>query len=291
MLTEPEAKAVLAACGIPVVATRSASTQPRTVARAAEAIGFPVVLKIRSPDITHKSDVGGVVRNLADAAEVRAAVRAMLARVRQARPDARIDGFTVQPMVQRSHAHELIVGASIDSVFGPVILFGQGGTAVEVVADRAVALPPLNAALARALVQRTRVARLLDGFRDTPAADQDALHAVLVAVSQLLADVPEIAELDINPLILDHEGRHRARRTHPRQRRDARRRAQLRDPALPGAAGRDHRLARAQRDAAADPARGRGAAPARSSSAWTPRTCACACSTAGAASSAANWRG
>ncbi len=159
-----------------------------------------------SPDITHKSDVGGVARNLASAADVRAAARAMLARVRQARPEARIDGFSVQPMVQRSHAHELIVGASIDSVFGPVILFGQGGTSVEVVADRAVALPPLNAALARALVRRTRVARLLEGFRDTPAADQDALHAVLVAVSQLLADVPEIAELDINPLILSHEG-------------------------------------------------------------------------------------
>jgi acetyltransferase len=206
MLTEAEARTVLEAYGIPVVATRSVSTQPRTVARAAEAIGFPVVLKIRSPDITHKSDVGGVARNLANAVEVRAATRTMLARIRQAQPDARIDGFSVQPMVQRNHAHELIVGASIDSVFGPVILFGQGGTSVEVVADRAVALPPLNAALARALVRRTRVARLLEGFRDTPAADQEALHAVLVAVSQLLADVPEIAELDINPLILSNEG-------------------------------------------------------------------------------------
>ena len=130
----------------------------------------------------------------------------MLARVREHRPDARIDGFTVQAMVRRSHAQELIVGASIDSVFGPVILFGQGGTSVEVVADRALALPPLNAALARALVQRTRVARLLDGYRDTPAADRDALHAVLVAVSQLMADVPQLAELDINPLIVNHEG-------------------------------------------------------------------------------------
>ncbi|MGB8597966.1 MAG: GNAT family N-acetyltransferase, partial [Burkholderiales bacterium] len=106
----------------------------------------------------------------------------------------------------RSHAYELIVGASIDNVFGPVILFGQGGTSVEVVADRAVALPPLNDVLARALVQRTRVAALFKGFRDTPAADQGALNAVLVAVSQLVADVPEIAELDINPLLLNHEG-------------------------------------------------------------------------------------
>ena len=206
MLTEPEAKAVLSAYGIAVVATHSVGPQPPAAVGAAEAIGFPVVLKILSADISHKSDVGGVALNLDNAAAVQDAALAMLARVRQVRPDARIDGFTVQSMVRRSHAHELIVGASIDSVFGPVILFGQGGTSVEVVADRAVALPPLNAVLARALVQRTRVAKLLGGFRDTPATDQDALHAVLVAVSQLLADVPQIAELDINPLIVNHAG-------------------------------------------------------------------------------------
>ena len=206
MLTEPEAKAVLAACGIPVVATRSVGALPAQAASAALQIGFPVVLKILSADITHKSDSGGVVLDLASAAEVQDAALAMLARMRQAHPAARIDGFTVQAMVRRRHAHELIIGASIDRVFGPVILFGQGGTAVEVVADRALALPPLNTNLARALVQRTRVARLLQGFRDTPAADQAALHAVLVAVSQLLADVPEITELDINPLLLNPEG-------------------------------------------------------------------------------------
>jgi len=206
MLTEPEAKAVLSAYRIPVVATRSVAPQPVAAADAAQAIGFPVALKILSADLSHKSDVGGVALNLESATDVRNAAQAMLARVRQARPDARIDGYSVQAMVRRSHARELIVGASIDSVFGPVILFGQGGTSVEVVADRAVALPPLNTVLARALVQRTRVAKLLDGFRDTPAADSEALHAVLVAVSQLLADVPEIAELDINPLLLSHEG-------------------------------------------------------------------------------------
>ena len=206
MLSETEARAVLGACRIPVVATRSAGPQPESAVSAAEAIGFPVVLKIQSAEISHKSDVGGVALNLEDAAAVHAAALAMLARVRHARPDARIAGFTVQAMVQRRHAHELIVGASIDRVFGPVILFGQGGTAVEVVADHALALPPLNTTLARALVQRTRVARLLEGFRDTPAADQAALHAVLVAVSNLLADVPEVAELDINPLVVDHQG-------------------------------------------------------------------------------------
>jgi len=205
-LTEPEAKAVLSAYGIAVVATRSVGPLPMAAVGAAEAIGFPVVLKILSADISHKSDVGGVALNLDNAGAVHEAAQAMLARTRQARPDARIDGFTVQAMVRRSHAHELIVGASVDSVFGPVILFGQGGTSVEVVADRAVALPPLNATLARALVQRTRVAKLLKGFRDTPAADQAALHAVLVAISQLLADVAQVAELDINPLILNHQG-------------------------------------------------------------------------------------
>jgi acetyltransferase len=206
MLTEPEAKAVLSAYGIPVVATRSVGPEPSAAAAAAEAIGFPVALKILSADISHKSDVGGVALNIDNAAELRDVAQSMLARVRHIRPEARIAGFTVQAMVRRPHAQELIVGASIDDVFGPVILFGQGGTSVEVVADRAVALPPLNTALARALVQRTRVAKLLKGFRDTPAADQDALHAVLVAVSQLLADVPQVAELDINPLIVNHEG-------------------------------------------------------------------------------------
>ncbi len=206
MLSEVEAKAVLAAYRVPVVATQRVAPEPAAAVAAAEAIGYPVVLKILSEDISHKSDVGGVVLNLHSATEVDAAAQAMLARVRQQRPQARLQGFTVQALVRRAHAQELIVGASMDRVFGPVILFGQGGTAVEVLADRAVALPPLNVPLARALVARTRVARLLNGWRDTPAVDQDALHGVLVAVSQLLADVPEIAELDINPLIANFEG-------------------------------------------------------------------------------------
>lgn len=206
MLTEPEAKAVLAAWGIPVVVTRSVSADSAEAVRAAESIGFPVALKILSKDISHKSDVGGVVLDLASAEDVHRSAAAMLKRVRQLRPTARIEGFAVQAMIRRSHAQELIIGASVDSVFGPVILFGQGGTAVEVLADRAVALPPLNLPLARALVARTRVARLLKGFRDTPPADENAVYAVLIAVSQLLADIPQIAELDINPLIVNHEG-------------------------------------------------------------------------------------
>ena len=205
-LTEPEAKAVLEACQIPVVATQRVIATPEAAVSAAKAIGFPVVLKILSDDISHKSDVGGVALNLQDETEVRDAVQSMLARVLRQQPQARIQGFTVQAMVRRQHAQELIVGSNIDPVFGPVILFGQGGTAVEVMADRALALPPLNVPLARALVARTRVARLLAGWRDTPAVDEAALHGVLVAVSQLLADIPEIAELDINPLIVNFEG-------------------------------------------------------------------------------------
>jgi acetyltransferase len=206
MLTEPEAKAVLAACGIPVVPTRRVGPDPAVAVAAADALGYPVVLKIVSPDITHKSDAGGVALNLADATAVRAATQAMLARLARERPQARLEGFSVQPMLAPDHAQELIVGSMTDATFGPVILFGQGGTSVEVVADRAVALPPLNLPLARALVARTRVARLLAGWRDTPAVDEQAVHQVLVAVSQLLAAVPEIAELDINPLLANHAG-------------------------------------------------------------------------------------
>ncbi len=206
MLNEAEAKAVLAAYGIPVVATRVVPAEAAAAAKVVGAIGYPVALKILSPDLTHKTDVGGVALGLDTADEVREAARAMLARVRRHQPAARIEGFTVQAMARRDHSQELIVGATVDRVFGPILLFGQGGTAVEVLADRAVALPPLNAPLARAMVERTRVARLLKGWRDTPAADLDAVVSTLLAVAQLLADVPELAELDINPLIVNHEG-------------------------------------------------------------------------------------
>jgi acetyltransferase len=205
-LTEPEAKSLLAAIGIPVVGTRVVGPSAIDAARAADGIGYPVALKILSPEITHKSDVGGVALDLEDPAAVRDAAACMLRRVAHLRPDARLEGFTVQAMVRRPKALELIIGASVDALFGPVILFGQGGTSVEVVADRAIALPPLNAPLARALVQRTRVARLLAGWRDVPPADMQALLQVLTAVSDLLADEPRIAEIDINPLLADAQG-------------------------------------------------------------------------------------
>ena len=204
-LGEPEAKALLRAYGIASVDTAVAVDAAAAVSTA-ERLGYPVVLKILSPDITHKSDVGGVALSLHDGAAVRAAAERMQERVRRERPEARVTGFTVQPMVKRPQAIELIAGASVDPLFGPVILFGQGGTAVEVVGDRALALPPLNEALARDLVQRTRVSRLLGGWRDHAPARVDAVCAVLVALSQMLADLPELAELDINPLWADADG-------------------------------------------------------------------------------------
>ena len=206
ILTEPEAKALLAAAGLPVVPTRVVGASAAEAQAAADALGYPVVVKILSHAISHKSDVGGVRLNIGSAAEVAQVCETMLARVRELRPDADVQGFTVQPMVKKRHAHELIVGASVDRLFGPVILFGAGGTAVEVLADRALALPPLNTPLALAQIARTRVHRLLKGYRDEPAAHIDAVAQVLVSVSQLLAEVPEIAELDINPLLTNHEG-------------------------------------------------------------------------------------
>jgi acetyltransferase len=206
LLSEVEAKALLSAYRVPVVHTVAAAPDADAVVAAAREAGYPVVLKILSRDITHKSDVGGVALGLRDEAALRAAVQTMLARVREARPGAHIDGFAVQPMAQRPHAHELIVGASIDAVFGPIVLFGQGGIAVEQWADHAIALPPLNRTLAAELVGRTRVSRLLAGFRDRPPAHAAAIHSTLIAVAQMLADWPQLAELDINPLWADEQG-------------------------------------------------------------------------------------
>jgi len=205
LLSEPEAKRVLAAYGIPVARTEVASDAEGAV-RLAEEIGFPVALKIISPQVTHKSDVGGVALNLATADEVRQAVRAMAQRLQERAPQATLAGFSVQQMVLRPNAQETIVGVALDAVFGPVVLFGRGGVAVEVVGDRAVALPPLNLALATDLVERTRIARLLHGYRDRPAADLQALYRTLTRVAQMAADLGELAELDINPLLVDERG-------------------------------------------------------------------------------------
>ena len=205
MLSEKEAKQVLAAYGIPVVETHVASDADEAVRIAAQ-IGFPAALKIVSPEVSHKSEVGGVALGLQSEEQVRTAVHTMSARCAEIRPDARITGFAVQRMVDAARSHELIVGIASDPVFGPVVLFGQGGVAVEVTADKAVALPPLNPVLAGELISRTRVSRLLDGYRDRLPADRAALQLALVKISQLAIDLPEIAELDINPLLASAAG-------------------------------------------------------------------------------------
>jgi acetyltransferase len=200
MLSEPEAKQVLAAAGLPVVETRIAEMPEDCVSKAAE-IGFPVVLKIISPQISHKSDVGGVALNLESKDEVLSAATAMKLRVKSIRPDAELVGFSVQQMVDMPSAHELIIGATCDPIFGPVVMFGHGGTAVEVINDHAVALPPITLAIAKDMVSQTRVSRLLAGYRDRPKARMEAIYEALMTVSELVLAFPEIIELDVNPLL------------------------------------------------------------------------------------------
>ncbi|NIA71975.1 bifunctional acetate--CoA ligase family protein/GNAT family N-acetyltransferase [Pelagibius litoralis] len=204
-LSEAEAKAVLQAYGIPVVATRVVA-DPEAAGAAAAEIGGPVALKILSRDITHKSDMGGVALDLQGAAAVTEAAEAMNRRIAAAAPTALLEGFTVQAMCRRPDAEELILGVVDDPQFGPVMLFGQGGTAVEVIADKALALPPLDTVLAEAMMAETRVYRLLQGYRDRPPAAVDEIAACLVRLSQLIIDMPEIGEVDINPLLADAEG-------------------------------------------------------------------------------------
>ncbi|MCO6442162.1 MAG: bifunctional acetate--CoA ligase family protein/GNAT family N-acetyltransferase [Nitrococcus mobilis] len=204
-LTEPEAKDVLAAYGVPVVTTHIAHSPEEAAAQAAQ-IGGPVVLKVLSSDITHKSDVGGVDLELAGPAAVYRSAEAMLQRVRQVKPEAHIQGFSVQPMVRRPGAYELIVGMTDDPQFGPVVLFGHGGTAVEIVRDQALGLPPLNMKLAHEIISRTRIHRQLQGVRGRPPANLDAIALTLIRVAQLVTDIPEIVELDINPLLADEYG-------------------------------------------------------------------------------------
>jgi acetyltransferase len=205
LLTELEAKDLLDAFAIPTVETVTAAT-PGQATQAAGRLGYPVVLKILSRDVSHKSDVGGVQLDLASAAAVSQAAQDMLVNVRSKAPAARIDGFAVQRMVRRPGAHELILGTAEDDVFGPVILFGQGGTAVEVVGDRVVGLPPLNPILAHEMVERTRVFRLLRGYRNRPAVDLDAIALTLIKLSHLVSDLDRVAEVDINPLLADAAG-------------------------------------------------------------------------------------
>lgn len=205
LLSETESKALLAAFHVPIAQTVLARSA-RDAMLMAQEIGYPVAMKIDSPDIVHKSDVGGVRLGIADSDGVRAAYKEMLDAVGSQRPKARLNGVTVEPMIARAHGRELIVGVIRDSVFGPAITVGMGGTAVEVLRDRGVALPPLNAFLVKAMIGRTRLSRLLGAFRRMPEVDMAALESVLLRVSEMVCELPQLDEFEINPLIVDENG-------------------------------------------------------------------------------------
>jgi acetyltransferase len=205
LLTGPESRAVVATYGIPLPPQRLAR-DPEAAATAAQELGQPVALKILSPDISHKSDIGGVALGLESPAEVKAAAERMLARIAEAMPSAKLEGFTLEPMANTAEGVELILGMSEDSQFGPVMLFGQGGVAVEQLGDRALALPPLNMALAREMIEQTRVFKLLRGYRNRPPVDLDGIAFTLVKLSQLVTDLDEVGEVDINPLLASPAG-------------------------------------------------------------------------------------
>lgn len=204
LLTEVESKQVLAAYGIPAVETRLAKSEAEAVS-VAHKIGFPVVVKLYSEMITHKTDIGGVKLNLTTEDAVAKAYREIESAVVAKAGASQFQGVTVQPMV-RLGGYELILGSSADPQFGPVILFGSGGQLVEVYRDRALALPPLNATLAQRLIERTKVYRALKGVRGRPPVDMDQLKRILIRFSRLVVEQPWIKEVDINPLLASPDG-------------------------------------------------------------------------------------
>ena len=204
ILTEIEAKAFLEAYDIKTVTTKLVTTEEEASAIAKE-LGYPVVLKVYSPQITHKTDVGGVMLNLHDDVEVREAYRKIMKIVKKNVPSAEIQGVTVQNMIETQNGYEVIIGSKRDPIFGPIILFGMGGIMVELFRDRAIGFPPLNQTLARRIMERTKVYELLKGFRGLPPANIKRLEEVMVKFSEMLVDLPQIKEIDINPLVVDNE--------------------------------------------------------------------------------------
>jgi len=204
-LTEPEAKDLLAAYGIPVVETRIAVSAKEAVI-SADALGYPVALKLRSPQIPQPYDVGGVLLDLETPERVWEGAASILARCSRERPDAYIEGFTVQKMGRRPGAHELFISADVDPVFGPVLAFGHGGMAREMIQDTALTLPPLSMSLATELVNRTRISSLFKGTPSQLPVDVDDIALTLIQISQLFVDVPQITSIDLNPLYADSEG-------------------------------------------------------------------------------------
>ncbi|MDO8893430.1 bifunctional acetate--CoA ligase family protein/GNAT family N-acetyltransferase [Nitrosomonas sp.] len=205
ILSEMESKALLSAFHIPVAQTMIAHS-PNEAMLIAQQLGFPVVMKVNSRDITHKTDAGGVLLNLVNAQAVTAAYHTIIANVKLNRPDAQMDGVSIEPMVVKPNGRELMVGVTYDAVFGPVITFGAGGTMVEVIGDRAVVLPPLNTFLVRDLIQSTHAAKMLGTFRHMPPVAMAALESVLLRVSEMVCELPALTEMDINPLIVDEHG-------------------------------------------------------------------------------------
>ena len=205
ILTEPESMAVLNAFGIRTVQNAVAHS-PNEALVIAESIGFPIAMKVLSTDISHKSDAGGVRLNIDSAQEVRGAYKQLVESVSRKMPDAKISGVTIERMHRSPNGRELMIGIIRDPVFGPVISFGSGGTAVEVMGDSAISLPPLNHRLSRDLIQRTKAAQLLGEFRQMPAVDMDSLINTLLGVSSMACELPWIQEMDINPLIVDENG-------------------------------------------------------------------------------------
>jgi acetyltransferase len=202
VLSEPESFALLGAFRINAVRNGIARSANEALILA-ESMGFPVAMKIYSPDITHKTDAGGIRLNISNAQVVRSTYRDLIEQVKDTRPEARVEGVTVEQMYHSPNGRELLIGIVRDPVFGPVISFGSGGTTVEVMGDSAIALPPLNRRLASDLIDRTKAAKLLEQFRHMPPANREALIDVLLRVSTMACELPWIQEMDINPMIID----------------------------------------------------------------------------------------
>ncbi len=205
LLNAAEAKAILAAFRIATTKSILARS-PEEALTLAEGLGFPVVLKIDSPDITHKSDVNGVRLNISGARHLRAAYQDLIASVKEQRPRATISGILIEPMIKSPNGRELMIGMVRDKVFGPTVSFGIGGTLVEVLGQQALALPPLNRFLAEELLKSGRIARLLADFRNFPAVDSESIVSMLLRVSEMICELPWLTELDMNPLIADEHG-------------------------------------------------------------------------------------
>lgn len=205
VLTTIESKAILRTFGIPVSQTIEVHDANEALI-VAESLGFPIAMKISSPDITHKQDVDGVQLNISNGEAVRTAFKEMLEKVKIRRPDAKISGVTLERMYKNSHYREVMIGVLRDKVFGPAISFGLGGSLVEIIQDRAVALPPLNSFLAEQMLAKTRAMKLLGEFRGKPAVDKQALIHILLRISDMVSELPQIQEMDLNPVLVDEKG-------------------------------------------------------------------------------------